>query len=174
MTIAIVNGSARHGNTEAAINGFVKGIDGKHKTEIIVADKLNISGCKGCGVCQCQNGCIAKDDTNATVDKLVNADMIVFATPVYWWGMTAQLKLVIDKCYCKGMLLKGKKVGLITVGAAPTGDMQYELISKQFKCIADYLNWEITFDMTFSAYGKDDLKNSSNAMEKMINIGKSI
>ena len=47
MTIAIVNGSARHGNTETAINGFVKGIDGKHKTEIIVADKLNISGCKG-------------------------------------------------------------------------------------------------------------------------------
>ena len=105
MTIAIVNGSARHGNTEAAINGFVKGIDGKHKTEIIVADKLNISGCKGCGVCQCQNGCIAKDDTNATVDKLVNADMIVFATPVYWWGMTAQLKLVIDKCYCKLSLI---------------------------------------------------------------------
>ena len=52
--------------------------------------------------------------------------------------------------------------------------MQYELISKQFKCIADYLNWEIMFDKTFSAYGKDDLKNSSNAMEKMINIGKSI
>lgn len=47
LTIAIVNGSARHGNAEAAINGFVKGIDGKHKTEIIVADKLNISGCKG-------------------------------------------------------------------------------------------------------------------------------
>ena len=107
---------------------------------------------------------IAKDDTNATVDNLVNADMIVFATPVYLWGMTAQLKLVIDKCYCKGMLLKGKKVGLIMVEAATTGDMQYELISKQFKCIAVYLNWEIMFDKTFSAYGKDKLKNSSKTL----------
>ena len=47
MTIAIVNGNAKHGNTEAAINSFVKGIDGRHKAEIIVADKLNINGCKG-------------------------------------------------------------------------------------------------------------------------------
>lgn len=50
------------------------------------------------------------------------------------------------------------------VEAATTGDMQYELISKQFKCIADYLNWEIMFDKTFSAYGKDKLKNSSKTL----------
>lgn len=109
--------------------------------DIIEADNLKISGCKGCDVCQFNNGCVAKDDTNATVDSLVNADMIVFATPVYWWGVTAQLKLVIDKCYCKGMQLKDKKAGFITIGAAPADDMQYELISKQFKCIADHLGW---------------------------------
>ena len=44
------------------------------------------------------NGCVAADDTNRVIDSLVDADMIVFGTPVYWWGMTAQLKLVIDKC----------------------------------------------------------------------------
>lgn len=174
MKIAIVNGSARKGNTYTAINALVSGMAGKHEVDIIEADKLNISGCKGCGVCQCHKGCVARDDTNATVDRLVNADMIVFATPVYWWGMTAQLKLVIDKCYCKGMQLKGKKAGIITIGGAPTDNVQYELISKQFKCMADYLGWEIMFDMAFSANGTSDLAGNTEALSKFENAGKSL
>ena len=47
------------------------------------------------------------------VDKMVAADMILFVSPVYWWGITAQLKLVIDKAYCKGTLLKNKKASCI-------------------------------------------------------------
>ncbi len=142
--------------------------------DIIEADNLKISGCKGCDVCQFNNGCVAKDDTNATVDRLVNADMIVFATPVYWWGVTAQLKLVIDKCYCKGMQLKDKKAGFITIGAAPADDMQYELISKQFKCIADHLGWEIIFNKAFSAYGKDDLTGNAEAVKELESIGNTL
>lgn len=62
--------------------------------------------------------------------------MILFATPVYWWGMSAQLKLIIDKCYCRGMQLKNKKVGTIVVGGSPVDSIQYELIDKQFDCMA--------------------------------------
>lgn len=174
MKIAIVNGSARKGNTYTAINALVSGIAKKHDIDIIEADKLKISGCKGCDVCQFNNGCVAKDDTNATVDRLVNADMIVFATPVYWWGVTAQLKLVIDKCYCKGMQLKDKKAGFITIGAAPADDMQYELISKQFKCIADHLGWEIIFNKAFSAYGKDDLTGNAETVKELESIGNTL
>lgn len=174
MKIAIVNGSARKGNTYTAINALLSGIAGKHEVDIIEADKLSISGCKGCGACQCHKGCVAKDDTNATVDRLVNADMIVFATPVYWWGMTAQLKLLIDKCYCKGMQLKGTKAGLITIGGAPTDNIQFELISKQFKCMADYLGWEIMFDKAYSANGKDELAGNASAVKELENIGNTL
>ena len=106
MKIVIINGSARKGNTLAAINAFIKGASEKNKIEIIEPDKLNIAPCKGCGVCQCSKGCVDKDDTNSTIDKIAAADMILFATPVYWWGMSAQLKLIIDKCYCRGLQLK--------------------------------------------------------------------
>ena len=109
MKIVIINGSARKGNTLTAINAFIKGASEKNEIEIIEPDKLNIAPCKGCGVCQCSKGCVDKDDTNPTIDKIAAADMILFATPVYWWGMSAQLKLIIDKCYCRGLQLKNKK-----------------------------------------------------------------
>lgn len=168
MHITIINGSPRKGNTVAAINAYVQGAEAKNNTvEIIDADKLNISGCKGCNVCQCTNGCIAKDDTNPTIDKIVAADMIVFASPVYWWGVTAQMKLVIDKCYCRGALLKGKKIGVILVGGASTDDEQYPLIQKQFECMATYLDWSIEFFKIFSATEKDELANNAEAMAEM-------
>ena len=119
-------------------------------------------------------GVLQRDDTNATVDSLVNADMIVFATPEYWWGVTAQLKLVIDKCYCKGMQLKDKKVGFITIGAARADDMQYELISRQFKCIADHLGWAIIINKAFSAYDKNDLTGIASAIKELESIGNAL
>ena len=82
MKIVIINGSARKGNTLTAINAFIKGASEKNEIEIIEPDKLNIAPCRGCGVCQCSKGCVDKDDTNPTIDKIAAADMILFATPL--------------------------------------------------------------------------------------------
>ncbi|MGN8887418.1 flavodoxin family protein [Blautia sp. HCP28S3_G10] len=174
MKIIVINGSARKGNTLTAINAFVKGAGEKNEIEIIAPDKLNISPCMGCGVCQCHKGCVAKDDTNPTIDKIAAADMILFATPVYWWGMTGQLKLVIDKCYCRGMQMKGKKVGFIVVGGASTDNIQYELIGKQFECMAEYLSWDILFSKSYSANGKDELAENADVMEELETLGKNV
>lgn len=174
MKIVVINGSARKGNTLTAINSFVKGAGEKNEIEIIAPDKLNISPCMGCGVCQCHKGCVAKDDTNSTIDKIAAADMILFATPVYWWGMTGQLKLVIDKCYCRGMQMKGKKVGFIVVGGASTDNIQYELIGKQFECMAEYLSWDILFSKSYSANGKDELAENADVMEELETLGKNV
>ena len=108
MKILVLNGSPRKGNTLAAITAFTRGVSSKHELEVVDTYKLKVSPCKGCGACQCYKGCVAKDDSNMIVDKIVEADVVVFATPVYWWGITAQMKMVIDKCYCKGALLKNK------------------------------------------------------------------
>ena len=174
MKIIVINGSARKGNTLTAINAFVKGAGEKNEIEIIAPDKLNISPCMGCGVCQCHKGCVAKDDTNPTIDKIAAADMILFATPFYWWGMTGQLKLVIDKCYCRGMQMKGKKVGFIVVGGASTDNIQYELIGKQFECMAEYLSWDILFSKSYSANGKDELAENADVMEELETLGKNV
>ena len=174
MKIVIINGSARKGNTLTAINAFIKGASEKNEIEIIEPDKLNIAPCKGCGVCQCSKRCVDKDDTNPTIDKIAAADMILFATPVYWWGMSAQLKLVIDKCYCRGLQLKNKKVGTIVVGGSPVDSIQYELIDKQFDCMAKYLSWDMLFNKSYYATARDELEKNKNSMNELEGIGKNL
>lgn len=171
MKIVIINGSARKGNTLAAINAFGKGAEEKNEIEILAADKLQIAPCKGCGVCQCHKGCVDKDDTNPVINKIVAADIILFATPVYWWGISAQLKMVIDKCYCRGMQLKGKKTGLIVVGGSPLDNVQYELIRRQFDCMAEYLSWEMLFQKSYYANAKDDLSKDGQAITELEKLG---
>ncbi len=174
MKIVIVNGSARKGNTLTAIQAFIKGASEKNEIEIIQPDKLNIASCKGCDSCQCHKGCIDKDDTNPTVDKIAAADMIVFATPVYWWGMSAQLKLVIDKCYCRGLQLKNKKVGVIIVGGAPTDSIQYEIMNKQFDCMAEYMSWNMVFQKSYYAYNKDELAKNADILKELEDLGTTV
>ena len=174
MKIVIINGSARKGNTLTAIHVFVKGASIRNEIEIIEPEKLHIAFCKGCGACQCYKGCVDKDDTNPTIDKIVAADIILFATPVYWWGMSAQMKLVIDKCYCRGLQLKNKKVGTIVVGGSPIDSIQYELIHKQFDCMAKYLSWNLLFQKSYYATAKDELAKNTDALKELENIGKNL
>lgn len=174
MKITIVNGSARKGNSAAMVEAFIDGAQEKNEIEVIQADKVNMAFCKGCNACECHKGCVDQDDTNPVVDKLVASDMILFVTPVYWWGMTAQLKLVIDKCYCKGFQLKGKKIGVLVVGGSPVDNIQYSLIKSQFDCMAQYLGWDIQFYNSYYANGKDELKNNAEVMAEVAGLGKAL
>lgn len=166
MKIVILNGSPRKGNTVTAISAFAEGAK-SHEIEIIDTYKLKVGPCMACNACECYKGCVAKDDTNWIVDKLVDADMVVFATPVYWWGMTAQMKLVLDKCYCKGAQLKNKRVGVIVVGGSSEDNIQYQLLRDQFGCISEYLGWDIRFHLSYYASAKDDLAGNEKALAEL-------
>lgn len=171
MKILVLNGSPRKGNSVAAINAFVEGVGANHEIEVVDTYKLKVSPCMACGACQCTNGCVAKDDSNAITDKVVAADLVVFVSPVYWWGITAQMKMVIDKLYCRGAKLKGKKIGAIIVGGSPVEEEQYDLIRRQFACIAEYLQWDILFHKDYFATEKDDLVKSETAITEIKALG---
>lgn len=167
MKILVLNGSPRKGNTVTAITTLVEAAKTDNEIEVVNTYDLNVGPCMGCGACECYKGCVATDDTNMIVDKMVAADMIFFASPVYWWGITAQMKLVIDKAYCKGAALLNKKVGVIIIGAASVDGEQYKLIRGQFKCIAEYLKWDILFHKDYSASARDDLKKNDKAINEL-------
>ena len=167
MKILVLNGSPRKGNTVTAINSFIEGVNGRHEVEVVDTYKLKVSPCMACGACGCTNGCVANDDSNMIAEKVVEADMIVFATPVYWWGITAQIKMVLDKLYCMAVKMSEKKAAVIAVGGDLTDSVQYQLIKTQFECIADYMKWDILFHKSYSASEKDDLAKDEVALAEL-------
>jgi multimeric flavodoxin WrbA len=80
---------------------FIEGAEsaGNNVTLFRTAD-LKIGGCLGCGHCFEEKGvCVQKDDMLPIIDALRKADVLVLASPIYYWSVTAQLKLVIDRMY---------------------------------------------------------------------------
>jgi multimeric flavodoxin WrbA len=102
--ILILNGSpVRDGNTTALTEWFQEGISKKADVEIVrVASlKLASNGCLSCRGCQKtqQYSCLIKDDAKSVLAKMRRADVIVFATPLYFYGPSAQLKIIIDRMF---------------------------------------------------------------------------
>jgi len=170
MQILVLNGSPRmNGNTRTALNRIIFGIK-KNMPAVDVnsidVTKLNMSGCTNCDECKCNGGvCVMQDDSAELMEKVSQADTIIVGTPVYWWGMSSQMKMVIDKFYSKDEQFhtQNKKVGIVVVGASPTDDKQYQLIGDQFRCICEYLGWRMVFDEPISAFAEDDV--AANSME---------
>ena len=180
MKIVLFNGSPREGNTKFAIEAIAKGIDENvagAQTDIINVENLGMSCCIGCDTCVNNGGiCIYEDDMVDVIAKVREADMIVFGSPVYWWGITAQLKMVIDRLYA----LSGdhgktdKKIGLVHIGEADLDGPQYGFISGQFKCICGHLGWDMVFDKPISAAALDDVKNNQQLVNELSEIWKKI
>lgn len=171
MKALLLNGSPREGNTCAALDALKKGMENMPGLEIreVKANDVSVSPCIACEVCGTNSSCVFDDDTNDIIEAVAAADIIVFATPVYWWGVTAQLKAIIDKFYCKAESLHGlkKKIGVIVIGEAEQEDPQYEIIPKQFSCICEYLGWELAFSKTYTAAAPGDLAKSKESIEEI-------
>lgn len=166
MKVLILNGSPRNnGNTQIVLHKIKDKIKACHDVEVLNVCKMNLSGCYACDGCK-QNGghCICQDDSDTVIQNIVKADMIIFGTPVYWWGMSSQLKMVLDKFYSQDPQLHNlyKKIGVVAIGANDLEDPQYRLIHEQFGCISKYLGWEIAFSLSFSAYEPGEVCNNQN------------
>lgn len=150
MKILIVEGGRRNGNTDKIARQFAKGAEtAGHEVEIeyLVGKKMN--GCIDCQTCQKNGGiCIWKDDLPPVFEKMLNADILVFACPVYYYGITAQLKMFIDRSYAWQSKVKSKKLYFITTCAAPEISPYKEKIQYAVDSVtgyADCFNGEMTF-----------------------------
>ena len=178
MKLLIFNGSSREGNTVEALKALREGLANFPEIEVkeIKAADVNIVPCTGCDACMNEGDCIFEDDSRETNRLIREADFLLFATPVYWWGITAQLKLVIDKFYACHEIFKNlpKKVGTIVIGEAGLHDPQYEIIEKEFWCICDYLGWTKVFSKSYSANKPTDLHEQTEALEEIRDLAKVI
>lgn len=141
--ILILNGSPRkNGNTYNLALSFAKGAEKNNDVEILSIRDYNINPCKGCNRCfeNDSNACVLNDDMNLIYEKMKEADIVVIASPVYFYGISAQLKTLVDRFHTPMRnSFKTKKLGLLLVGAAKITGLfdsilvQYNLILKFFE-----------------------------------------
>ncbi len=100
--ILIVQGGGRpKGNTAQLVEHFIKGAEeAGHKTELVSLLKNEVKGCLGCNACRYGKPCTQKDSFNEIIPKIMNADCIVFASPLYFWTVSSRIKAFIERFYC--------------------------------------------------------------------------
>lgn len=100
--ILIVQGGGRaKGNTAQLADAFRKGAeDAGHSVETVSLLKKEVKGCIGCNACRYGKPCIQKDSFNEMVPMIKEADLLVFASPLYFWTISSRIKAFLERFYC--------------------------------------------------------------------------
>lgn len=120
MKITVITGSPRkNGNTFAMVDSFINAAEAKgHEVVRFDAAMMKIGGCHACMTCfKTGKACSFDDDFNLIAPHILDADAVLFAMPVYWYSIPAQIKGVIDRMFSfvvAGKNIAGKKCGVIT------------------------------------------------------------
>lgn len=132
--VLILSGSPRrNGNTEILCDRFADGArDAGHEVEKVRVCDLNIHYCTGCDSCVRSGKCVFNDDMETVREKMMAADVLVLASPVYFYTMDAQIKALIDRTVPFYTQLKEKSVYIIVAAADPDESM-LELAVESFR-----------------------------------------
>ena len=139
MKILIISGSPRKGgNTELLAEAFAKGAAKHHQVETVSVRDYLVNPCLGCNACfrSEANTCAQKDDMTIIYEKMSQADMLVIASPVYFYGISAQMKAVIDRFHNPIRdTFHIKKMALLLVGAATLPELFDAILTEYNLCL---------------------------------------
>ena len=152
MQITTLLGSAKKkGNTSTVLGWVEEDLKSRgHDVERIYLNNKSIRGCLGCSKCR-ENpheiACVQKDDAIDIMEQMISSAAVLFASPIYFWGFSAQIKTLIDRSYSlvtnyhkpgHTSLMEGKRIGLLVTGADAYGD-NAEGMFTAFDRIVDFL-----------------------------------
>ena len=175
MNILILSGSPRKGgNTDLLVEAFVKGASQKHQVEVISVHDYKVNPCMGCNACfrNEQHLCVQKDDMAIIYEKMAVADMLVIASPVYFYGLSAQLKAIIDRCHNPIRdTFPIKKMALLLVGAATLSELFDSILTEYTLCLNFFKLEDAGHVLVRGAGDKGDIKNT-NALNEAFELGR--
>ena len=176
MNILIINGSPRKsGNTELLAEAFAKGAAEQHHVEIVSVRDYKVNPCLGCNACFKANGiCAQKDDMAIIYEKMNQADMLVIASPVYFYSISAQLKAIKDRCHNPIRdSFHIKKMALLLVGAASLPELFDAILTEYNLCLKFFNIEDAGKVLVRDVKGKGDIKGT-DALNEAYKLGLSI
>ena len=145
MKIVILQGSPnKKGSTDILTEEFTRGArEAGHEVRRFDLTDLTIHPCTGCVACGYEGPCVQKDDNQKVRAAMLEADMVVFATPLYYYGMSAQMKTVVDRFCSYNSSITGRhmKSALLTV-AWNSDDWTFDALVSHYKALVRYLHFQ--------------------------------
>lgn len=175
--VLVLSASPRKGgNSDLLCDQFMRGATeaGNQVEKIRIADKT-INYCTACDACQGNGGrCVQQDDMAEILDRMISADVLVMATPVYFYTMNAQMKTLIDRTYARYTEIVGKKFYFIMTAAVKRNDL-LERTLEGFRGFTSCLGRASEKGVIYGtgAWNKGDIKNSP-AMSQAHEMGKNV
>ncbi len=181
-SILILKGSPREKGNSATLAAqvFAGAKEGGAQVENVYLHGMDIRPCDACDFCQEGDvGCVVKDDMQSLYPKLEQADAIVIASPIYWFTISAQIKLCIDRWYAlessQGSALKGKQLGVVLV----YGDTDLYTSGginaiHTFESITRYIGMDMVEVVHGSAMDVGDAEKQPKLLERAYKLGQKL
>lgn len=141
--LGVVGSPRKNGNTHVLVSKILEGVKSRGiSTATIFLNDLTIEECYGCHVCWKNEKCVKNDDMSSLYQKIIESDVIVFGTPVYWYAPTALMKGFIDRfVYFNGPKNRKKIKGKLGVIAVPFEDEDDETVAPVVSFFEKSLNF---------------------------------
>jgi multimeric flavodoxin WrbA len=176
--LAIVGSPRLNGNTNYLVDqALQEAMKLGAQTEKIVLSEYKISPCLGHQNCSEFDSCLQKDDGMLILRKFCEADGLILATPVYYFDVTAWMKIFIDRnCFLfqHGIKAKSRAVGMIVVAGSAGIEAALRTLNMLVTASITSLAKERRFIVTGYATGPGDVKNNSSLVDEAINLGRKI
>ena len=141
--VLVLTGSPRQlGNSALLADAYIQGVKAAgHTVQVIDAAHSDIHPCTGCIHCGYEGPCVQKDDMEIIRTQLLGADMVVFVTPLYYYGMSAQLKTLIDRFCAFNSSIQSRHMKSAILAAAWNSDSwTFEALEAHYQTLVRYLD----------------------------------
>ena len=146
MKIVVITGSAHKNGTSACLaENFIKGAEeAGHEVYRFVAAFKDVHPCLGCDHCyKSGEGCVFKDAMTELNPRLIEADAVVFVSPIYYYNINAQIKAVVDRFYANDAALHGHKKTALLTTMADDVMKSADAANLWLQNCAGFLEWEV-------------------------------
>lgn len=176
MKILVLTGSPReNGNSNTLASHFIRGArEAGHEVTRFDAASSNIHPCIACNSCGMNGPCVFKDDFETVREHLVPADLVVFATPMYYFGISAQLKAVIDRFYAVNGSIHVPKKAILLMTYANNSRRNESPILTHYEVLLEYLGWTDTGRIIAPGVWPAGAINSTPFPEQAYQLGKQL
>lgn len=143
MKIVVLEGSPnKNGSSNLLAAEFIRGAkENGHSVQVVDAAHGDIHPCTGCIHCGYEGPCVQKDDVSRIRQAILETDMLVFVTPLYYYGMSAQLKTLIDRFCAFNSSIQRKRMKSALLSVAWNDDAwTFEALEVHYKTLVRYLN----------------------------------